>query len=569
VPLVECEWAGPAASDSEPDSARVLAMPLVADLPNDSGGAGEIVVMSYNGLDGSKDEPGKYGVIRILNGRTCALLETVGGASDPLRAAAAPALADLDNDGKIDIVARRNDNGLVAFRWDDGQHKFVKWWSADGDNILGVQAWDGPSIHDLDDDGFAEVLLRTAVYDGRTGTVKWKGGVFNAGFVNSPMYPFNGLIPVVADLNGDQKPDLVADLFAAGVTSLPWDQSHWVMQGLPLQHAGHFAVADFGTPGATEADFRWGALDGIAEIVAVDDAYGTVYLMTPDGQIVVQAPTVDPTLDRGGIPTVADFDGDGQPEIAVAGATKVRVFDPDCRPGGPKRDSCAADWILWAQPIQDATSAQTASSAFDFDGDGKMELVFADECFLRIYDGSTGRVSYSMHRASGTWYEGPPVADVNHDGSADIVLNSNGVVTCPSTGMAGVKYVDPTHPGVPCHDDSGCVSGTGCVSGYCRCANDGDCGAPDTGLTCAPPIFGGSNVCRATHPNSGGLGGVRVLGEKSGRWAGARAIWNQHAYAITNVLDDGKVPKTSAWQRNWTHKGFNNFRANASCMAAP
>ena len=39
-------------------------------------------------------------------------------------------------------------------------------------------------------------------------------------------------------------------------------------------------------------------------------------------------------------------------------------------------------------------------------------------------------------------------------------------------------------------------------------------------------------------------------------------IWNQHAYAVTNVNDDGTIPKTSTWAANWTTTGLNNFRQN-------
>lgn len=46
------------------------------------------------------------------------------------------------------------------------------------------------------------------------------------------------------------------------------------------------------------------------------------------------------------------------------------------------------------------------------------------------------------------------------------------------------------------------------------------------------------------------------------RWASSRVIWNQHAYAVTNITEDGTVPRTSQWQPNWRLKGLNNFRQN-------
>ena len=93
----------------------------------------------------------------------------------------------------------------------------------------------------------------------------------------------------------------------------------------------------------------------------------------------------------GGPPVIGDFDSDGFPEIGVAGASRFRVFDLGCRGGGM---GCEAPFVRWSKPSQDASSRQTGASVFDFDGDGKAEAVYADECFLRIYSGTNGEVLY-------------------------------------------------------------------------------------------------------------------------------------------------------------------------------
>jgi hypothetical protein len=56
--------------------------------------------------------------------------------------------------------------------------------------------------------------------------------------------------------------------------------------------------------------------------------------------------------------------------------------------------------------------------------------------------------------------------------------------------------------------------------------------------------------------------GIRVYKDKFDRWAGSRTTWNQHAYSITNVGDDGKVPKTSQWPPNFRDPKLDNFRAS-------
>ncbi|MCB9759847.1 MAG: hypothetical protein H6739_08440, partial [Alphaproteobacteria bacterium] len=49
--------------------------------------------------------------------------------------------------------------------------------------------------------------------------------------------------------------------------------------------------------------------------------------------------------------------------------------------------------------------------------------------------------------------------------------------------------------------------------------------------------------------------GITVLGDADGTWRPGRKIWNQHAYSITNVNDDGTIPATA--DLNWaTHNSF-------------
>jgi hypothetical protein len=100
--------------------------------------------------------------------------------------------------------------------------------------------------------------------------------------------------------------------------------------------------------------------------------------------------------------------------------------------------------------------------------------------------------------------------------------------------------------------------GGACEEGLCRCTTDAECGAS---YGCTTPLAGGgANVCRARHTDC--VPGLRVYRDARDRWASSRRIWNQHAYSVTNVEENGTVPRTSMMQNNWQTEGLNNFRQN-------
>lgn len=559
-PGAQCEWLGPPPGDPYPGHVNVLATPMVAtfyrqgEFPTPS-----IVFSSYNYTDGSGEScigtvpASYYGVIRIINGRNCQQQATI--ASPAVIPTASVAVADLGGDPTPEIVAPRLDGGLVAFTLQPSGWQ-VMWQTASrlADDLCD---WAGPSIHDLDDDGTPEIIFYGAVFDAAGNTLDDS----RAGVVDSIG---TGYIPILADIDGNGSIEMIA-----GTQIYTWQPGvrQWApVQALPSAN-GHVAVADFGTFPQNGQDAR-GMLDGIAEIVVV--YAGVTKVLTIHGRELFSASLVGVgggVAGKGGPPTIADFDGDGRVEFASAGASAYHVFDLDCR-GTPDPATCPSkrtDGIAWLAESKDVSSNTTGSSVFDFDGDGRAEVVYGDECFTRVYDGITGKVLYSRFRTSCTWYENPLVVDTDADFNAEIVSTSNRNcnVVCPA--------VDPIFDGVACLDDSDCPAASRCgreqpgdALGRCRCTGDPDCGGD--GFVCIDPIAGPSpagRVCRASHPAGALATGVRVLADGIDRWVNTRTIWNQHAYSVTNIDASGKVPRTSQWARNWTQPGLNNFRQNS------
>lgn len=503
-PDVQCEWTGPGAGDPYPMHVQAMSTPAVVDFnTDDDAGTLEpaIVFVSFPANRSVFSD----GVLRVIDGRTCAQRATLDDA--PLVAASSPAVGDLDGDGRAEIIALRRPNGLIAWRWDPGASAFVELWQSavcapDGtrseDPIEHENRWTSVSLHDLDDDGVPEILDDDAVYDAQ-------GCLLFAGLPGRDPYGRGG-IAVVADVDEDGQLELVGGdgIWSWNPTLRTLEPESYVTMSQPR---GLVAVADFG-------DYPLEALGGrdVAEVAVV--TLGELRVQTLDGLVVFGPHPIpfdpeDADGGTGGAPTIADFDGDGRVEVATAGGSRYAVFDLDCVAGGSAA-GCGGrsetNGLLWAQPSQDETSNVTGSSVFDFDADGAAEVIYADECFLRIYEGATGAIVYSAPRSSATAYDNPVIADVDGDFHTEIVASTN-------------DYV---------------VSGLGCP--------EHDPLRPSTRY-------------RSSH-------GIVVLRDTMDRWAASRRIWNQHAYAITHVGDLGEIPRSTAVARNWRTPGLNNFRQN-------
>ncbi|MBQ9394325.1 MAG: VCBS repeat-containing protein [Proteobacteria bacterium] len=562
---VQCEWTGPEEGDPYPGHVNVLTTPIVINTPHDSGTANEIVFGTYNCRDGGSDSSSGTNfncnsVIRILNGETCKLHENIFDDLNHVIGSSNLAAADVDNDTFVEIFAGRGSAqdtshgatggyGIVAFHWDDTEKKYVTWWHTT--NHATSMGAGGPAVHDINNDGIPEVISNNGeVFDSLTGIR------LNP---NQEIGELN--YTTVADLDGDG----IVEAIGNNVT-YAWDDasSRWVARPYANRSTPwHHAYADFGTP-KDDGTFDFTQFDGIAEIVGCS---GGVNIHTLEGKLIFNMPVSD----GGGPCTVGDFDGDQRPEVATAFGHYYRIYDPLCKAGV---DGCIADYTLWQNTSQDFSSASTGSSLFDFDGDGIMEAVYADECFTRVYDGPTGNVLFSSHHTSCTWYEYPIIADVDNDESAEIIVGSNNncSVTCTNavqtTGPDGRTYaIDPIHHGLGCRKDDDCYSGV-CKNELCRCTDYQQCNAKagvyENGcvdaLTAAEQADG--KVCRAIHPQTQFMTGVRVLRDRLDRWTSSRNLWNQHIYTITNINDDQTIPQTSKWVQNFKQSGLNNFRQN-------
>ncbi|MFA5625369.1 MAG: VCBS repeat-containing protein [Bradymonadales bacterium] len=495
---------GEIADDQMPGHYKVMMAPVVADLDGD--GNIEVVVNTWAGGNYVSD-----GVLRIINGVDGSLkhsildpsLRTIGGAQI--------ALGDLDGDGKLEIVTcESGSNQLIAFKQDGSLY-----WRTDL-RINGVQqkfcSQSGMGIADFDGDGKPEVYVRYLVFagqpEGDTKIAPLKWGALDKSQLNLHMGGHAHCdYTVAADLDEDGHPELVGGNIAYKFTfdgsgsldaSPLYDRSDEHPDGYP-------SIGDLN-------------LDAKPEVVVVRSdpspwvsAGHSLMVFNADGSNYWSAPVdnngtlcvVSEGCGGGGPATIANVNHTPEPEITLATAFTYAVFNAD-------------GTIWWQKPTKDRSSRKTGSSVFDFDGDGIAEIVYNDEWFLRIYSGQETApdkgVVFCQCNPSATHWEYPVIADINNDGAAEIVVGSTRG-DCPTT-----------------HD-----------------LNE------ENGLdNCTSQITTNSQEVIKV--------GLRAFAAPNKDWVGTRKIWNQHAYSITNVRDDGTIPKKA--RPNWKVPGLNNFRLN-------
>jgi len=270
-----------------------------------------------------------------------------------------------------------------------------------------------PSVADIDNDGSAEIVVKGGVLDAATGATELT-------------YPVQNTVQAI-DIDGDGQLEIAGpvavyetDGSLLGNTGV---SGNWTAAAdLNLDFRPEIIVAEFATH--QMHIYHW---DQQAQQIVLDrQGFDINGPLSP----ALCPPNSSGSMYGGGPPTVADFNGDDSPDVAIAGGVGYAVID-GTKIMNPMIPDVEA--VLWINQTTDCSSAQTGSSVFDFDGDGSAEVVYSDERNLRIYEGTTGEVLWQTCNTTGTLRELPVIADVDNDGHADIVVVSNDYssITCP------------------------------------------------------------------------------------------------------------------------------------------
>jgi hypothetical protein len=327
--------------------------------------------------------------------------------------------------------------------------------------------------------------------------------------------------------------------------------------------------------------------DGLAEIVTATRT--ELLIINHDGSVLFQKP-LPSTLAQQAI-ALADLDNDGDVEIVC----RQYIFDHEGE-------------LIETLPRGNATAIPV-----DLDGDGDLEIV---EGFSAWHH--DGQMVFN-HPAGITFMTFTAVADLDDDGLPEIVgvgddgiyifeedgtLKINGgnsdrsppaIVDMDADGTPEIALVSQGNAyrlldvdlmpywSAPVDDGSGAASGTafdflGDGSAETMYADETDLflfdedglvelSAPRTSWTQTeyPVVADVDNDASAeiVVVSNIGYGGtpsptVQVLRDVDDRWVPARRIWNQHAYHVTNVLEDGRIPQFESPH----YESFNTFRVN-------
>ena len=359
-----------------PQHHRIVATPAIGDINND--GFLDILVADSRGfitaLDGAE-------------GKQIFQVEVPEGIQAPV------AIDDITGDGNPDIVIASMQGFVAAL---DGKGQFL--WRSDDNLKLGFVT-NKPKLMDVNNNGVKEVVVATSerglvALNGNRGWELWNTSENTHGIVvNTPM---------AKDVNGDGVINFVSmtDSGQLSAHSTQHDRV-WTLWSEQLSESSK------ASPALARVDQRNLIIVATKQqgVLAIDASSGRTVWSSLAGYEFIASPLV------------ADFNGDGQPNVLVT-ARDGNLFILDARYGDEVNSGRLPGEFI-------ATPAM-----YDVQGNGIPELFFHDRSGQVLIVDSTRLRPIVQLTGSGQLVASPLLADVNNDGLLDIVTASvDGTIT--------------------------------------------------------------------------------------------------------------------------------------------
>jgi len=336
---------------------------------------------------------------------------------------AALAVADLNHDGKLDVVVLNSTDATISVLMGKGDGDLVAPTATETANGVGIPAptyavGNGPTslaIADVNGDGIPDVIVSNFIDN----TVSVLLGNGDGTFKPAVAVPVgNGPVFVTAaDMNGDGKPDLLVNNNLDNTVGVLLNKGDGTFDAMTTVKLGRKRLILYPQM-LVVGDFNHDGKLGVITTTTSENGNSVLYLPGNGNGTLQTARTLDTGLQTSYL-AVADVNGDGFPDL-VAGSVannSLRVIFGNHLGGFTTGVDYPANGIAGGSQLQRLTVA-------DFSGTGKPDIavVNTEGGFMQLlYNDGTGHFHLKNSYDTGNTPSDVETADLNGDGHLDLV----------------------------------------------------------------------------------------------------------------------------------------------------